>query len=153
MNERAILSVCQYPSHLPIATKTKLGTIVVGHGLDIEADGKLDVIVDDDFSTESEHPVQNKVITNALAGKADNTDLSTVAMTGSYDDLTGKPTIPTVNNATLTIQKNGTNVATFTANSSTNVTANLTAPVVTMTTTDPGEGGALAANNFIGVYV
>ena len=153
VNERAILSVCQYPSHLPIATKTKLGTIVVGHGLDIEADGKLDVIVDDDFSTESDHPVQNKVITNALAGKADNTDLSTVAMTGSYDDLTGKPTIPTVNNATLTIQKNGTNVATFTANSSTNVTANITAPVVTMTTTDPGEGGALAANNFIGVYV
>ena len=152
-NAQGILSVCQYPSHLPIATKTKLGTIVVGHGLDIEADGKLDVIVDDDFSTESEHPVQNKIITNALAGKADNTDLSTVAMTGSYDDLTGKPTIPTVNNATLTIQKNGTNVATFTANSSTNVTANITAPVVTMTTTDPGEGGALAANNFIGVYV
>lgn len=37
-------------------------------------------------------------------------------------------TIPTVNNATLTIQKNGSNVATFTANSSTNQTANITVP-------------------------
>ena len=33
--------------------------------------------------------------------------------------------IPTVNNGTLTIQKNGSNVATFTANSSTNSTANI----------------------------
>ena len=37
-------------------------------------------------------------------------------------------TIPTVNNATLTIQKNGSNVATFTANSSTNQTANIIVP-------------------------
>lgn len=55
-------------------------------------------------------------------------ELSTVATTGSYNDLTNKPTIPTVNNATLTIQKNGTNVQTFTANSSTNKTANITVP-------------------------
>ena len=36
--------------------------------------------------------------------------------------------MPTVNNATLTIQKNGTNVQTFTANQSTNATANITVP-------------------------
>lgn len=36
--------------------------------------------------------------------------------------------IPTVNDATLTIQKNGTNVQTFTANQSTNATANITVP-------------------------
>lgn len=36
--------------------------------------------------------------------------------------------LPTVNDATLTIQKNGTNVATFTANASTNKTANITVP-------------------------
>lgn len=40
-------------------------------------------------------------------------------------------TQPTVNNATLTIQKNGTNVATFTANSSSNVTANVSVPTKT----------------------
>lgn len=35
---------------------------------------------------------------------------------------------PTVNNGTLTIQKNGTTVNTFTANASENVTANITVP-------------------------
>ena len=57
--------------------------------------------------------------------------LSTVATSGSYNDLSNKPTIPTVNNATLTIQKNGTNVQTFTANESSNKTANITVPTKT----------------------
>ena len=39
--------------------------------------------------------------------------------------------VPTVNNATLTIQKNSTNVATFTANASSNVTANISVPTDT----------------------
>ena len=38
------------------------------------------------------------------------------------------PTVPTVNNGTLTIQRNGSNVATFTANQSGNVTANISVP-------------------------
>ena len=56
---------------------------------------------------------------------------ATVATSGSYNDLSNKPTIPTVNNATLTIQKNSTNVATFTANASSNVTANISVPTAT----------------------
>ena len=56
---------------------------------------------------------------------------ATVATSGSYNDLSNKPTIPTVNNATLTIQKNGTTVKTFTANASSNVTANITVPTKT----------------------
>ena len=39
-----------------------------------------------------------------------------------------QPTMPTVNNGTLTIQKNGTDVQTFTANQSSNATANITVP-------------------------
>ena len=58
-------------------------------------------------------------------------DLATVATSGDYDDLLNKPTIPTVNDATLTIQKNGTSVATFTANASSAVTANITVPTTT----------------------
>lgn len=83
--------------------------------------------------------------------------LATVATSGLYSDLTGtptipaaqiqsdwtqadntkldyiknKPSIPTVNDATLTIQKNGTNVATFTANASSNVTADISVPTNT----------------------
>ena len=116
---------------------------------------------------------------NATTGVAqikNKPTLATVATSGSYTDLSNKPTIPaaqvnadwsatsgkaqilnkptipTVNNATLTIQKNGTNVATFTANSASNATANITVPVITLQTTDPGEGSTLAANNFIAVY-
>ena len=53
--------------------------------------------------------------------------LQNVALTGSYNDLTNKPTIPTVNNATLTIQHNEETVQTFTANASSNKTANINA--------------------------
>lgn len=42
--------------------------------------------------------------------------------------LAYKQDIPTVNNATLTIQKNGTSVGTFTANASSNSTINITVP-------------------------
>lgn len=55
------------------------------------------------------------------------------------------PSVPTVNNATLTIQKNGTNVATFTANASSNATANITVP------TTASEVGA--APKTAGVYL
>lgn len=44
------------------------------------------------------------------------------------DYIKNKPSIPTVNNATLTIQKNSSNVGTFTANASSNKTINITVP-------------------------
>lgn len=68
---------------------------------------------------------------NNLTNYTKTSDLADVALTGDYDDLTNKPTIPTVNNATLTIQKNGTTVNTFSANADTNVTANIEVPTKT----------------------
>jgi len=59
---------------------------------------------------------------------ADKPSFATVATSGSYTDLSDKPTIPTVNNGTLTIQQNGTTVDTFTANSSSDKTVNITVP-------------------------
>ena len=56
---------------------------------------------------------------------SDKPSFATVATSGSYNDLSNKPTIPTVNNATLTIQKNGTTIDTFTANSSSDKTVNI----------------------------
>ena len=74
----------------------------------------------------------------AIAGSG-TINLHKIAKTGSYNDLSNKPTIPTVNNGTLTIQKNGTVVATFGANQSTNATANITVPVkVSELTNDSG---------------
>ena len=81
----------------------------------------------------------------AVPDKADSADLATVATTGDYGDLLNAPTIPTVNNASLTIQKNGADVATFTANASSNVTANLSIP--TKTSELDNDAGFLTQHN------
>ena len=52
-------------------------------------------------------------------------DKANSSHTHTKSQITDFPTIPTVNNGTLTIQQNGTNVQTFTANASTNATANI----------------------------
>ena len=82
--------------------------------------------------------VQN-AIDELSSEKADSSSLATVATSGDYDDLINKPTIPTVNDATLTIQKNGSDVATFTANASSNVTANVTVPTTTSELTNNSD--------------
>lgn len=81
------------------------------------------------------------------------TPISTVgpaAVTNRYADLDGTPTIPTVNNGTLTIQRNGTTIGTFTANQSSNTTANINVPILTSVTVS-GTGAvtqALDSNKF-----
>lgn len=75
-----------------------------------------------------------------IAEKANSSDLSKVAtsnnyndldnlpelFSGDYEDLTNKPDTPVVNNGTLTIQKNGVDLGTFSANQSSNSTINIT---------------------------
>ena len=85
--------------------------------------------VDDKLSTKQETIADlEDIISGAAAGKTavQPSSLAKVATSGSYNDLSNKPTIPTVNNATLTIQRNGTDVGTFTANASGNKTINIT---------------------------
>ena len=53
--------------------------------------------------------------------------LATVATSGSYNDLTNKPTIPTVGNGTITITQGGVTKGTFTLNQSSNATITLDA--------------------------
>ena len=55
------------------------------------------------------------------------------------------PSVPTVNNGTLTIQKNGTSVGTFTANQSGNTTANITVPT---TASDVGAAPSASGTYF-----
>lgn len=54
----------------------------------------------------------------------------------NYNDLTNKPTIPSVGNGTLTIQKNGTKIDTFTANATADKTINITVPTKLSNLTD-----------------
>ena len=82
-----------------------------------------------------------QTLTDAQKSQArSNIGAGTSSFSGNYNDLSNKPTIPSAaNNGTLTIQKNGTNVATFGANQSTNTTANITVPIkVSELTNDSG---------------
>ena len=55
-----------------------------------------------------------------------NIGAGTSSFSGSYNDLTNKPTIPSVGNGTITIKQNGTSKGTFTMNQSGNTTIELT---------------------------
>lgn len=68
---------------------------------------------------------QVKDLASKINAKANSSSLATVATSGSYNDLINKPTIPTVNDGTLTIQHNGTTKGTFTANQNTASTVNI----------------------------
>ena len=66
------------------------------------------------------------------------TDLKTVAFSGSYDDLSDKPTIPTVNNGKLTLNiENGSALESyqFTANQKGNTTVPISIPIPVNTVT------------------
>lgn len=121
-NVSAFTNDAGYLTSIPTASSSVLGGIKVGSGLSI-SNGVL--------STNATAPSWNDI-----TGKP---TFATVATSGSYNDLSNKPTIPTVNNATLTIQKNGTTVNTFTANASSNVTANITVPTTVAELSDAGN--------------
>lgn len=77
--------------------------------------------------------------TAAQGSKADTAvqpgDLATVATTGAYGDLSGQPTIPTVNNPTITLTQGGVTKGSFTLNQSSAETIEL----------DAGGGGGASS--------
>ena len=88
------------------AEKTKLAGIATGAEVNVQANWT-------ETNTSSDAFIQNKP------------NLATVATSGSYNDLTNKPTI---GNATITIQKNGTAVDTFTTNATSAKSINIPIP-------------------------
>ena len=107
-------------------------SLVVGQASG-NADTTYKVNVKDSFNAttiyENGTSLANKYLgKTAKAADADKLDGNDSTYYLNYNNLSNKPTIPTVNNGTLTIQKNGTDVATFGANQSTNTTANITVP-------------------------
>lgn len=82
----------------------------------------------DDLSDKPTIP--SAVTESTVSGWGFTKNTGTVTSVNNVSPVNGNVTlsIPTVNNATLTIQKNGSNVATFTANASSNVTANISVP-------------------------
>lgn len=82
---------------LPVATTEVLGGVKQGENVTIEEDGTITVAVDSALSSTSTNPVQNKVVNDALASKAN------ASHTHDYLPLTGGTVsgVLTVNNAVL----------------------------------------------------
>lgn len=66
---------------------------------------------------------------------------ATVATSGKYDDLSGKPTIPSVGDGTITINQAGKKIGSFTVNQSGNTTIDLTDSDTTYTSKSAVSGG------------
>lgn len=79
-----------------------------------------------------------------LANRGITGDISTWLNNVKFYEYTAPPT---VNNGQLTIQKNGSNVATFTANQSGNATANITVPTTVAELSDAGNYATNTALN------
>lgn len=81
---------------------------------------------------------QTASASEAIAGSG-TINLHKVSKTGSYNDLLNKPTIPTVNNNTITIQKNSTTVDSFTLNQSTDKSINISVPTTVAELSDSSD--------------
>ena len=124
-----------------MANKTFQGRIIQKHDTKANWDKatnfvplKGEIIVYDDLKKIKIGDGATKVGNLAFINDLDT--LATVAKTGSYNDLKNKPTIPSVGNGTLTIQKNGTSAGTFTANATTDKTINIIVPTKISELTD-----------------
>lgn len=82
-----------------------LGTVITAHQ---DISGKQDKIT-----------TSNKLAASMVSG------LATVATSGSYADLSNKPTIPTVGNGTISVTMNGASKGSFTTNQTTATTVAL----------------------------
>lgn len=91
-------------------------------------------------------------IDDALEDYTPTSEFAEVAFTGDYDDLIGTPTIPVVNDATLTITRNGTSAGTFTANSADNTTIDISVPTATSDLTNDSGFITNTVNNLVNYY-
>ena len=137
-NKGTVTSVAVKMNNTTKGTVTSSGTIDLGTVITEHQDisGKQDKLTTQTAYSAKGSATKVPQITTNILGQVTGITEVTIAQ-------------PTVNNATLTIQKNGTNVATFGANASSNVTANITVPTVTDTysasSSDAMSGKAVAS--------
>ena len=94
------------------ATTSSLGGVKVGAGLHVDSNGSISV-------------AYGSTSTTAAAGNHTHSEYAAASHTHTYDSITNKPEIPTVNDSTITITQGGTTKGTFTLNQSTNSTITL----------------------------
>lgn len=118
------------------ANKVWTGTLAQYNAIVTKDDDTLYIITDDANSVSAIPETTSDLINDS--GFIDNTvnNLTNYTKTSDLGDMAFKDTVdystdvinkPTINNGLLTIQKNGTTIATFTANTANNVVANIEA--------------------------
>lgn len=100
---------------------TMINTLSTGTATPVDDDCYISQYSGGGTTTTTYHRRPIKALFEYIKGK-----LSTVAVSGSYNDLSNKPTIPTVGNGTVTIKQAGTSKGTFSMNQSGNTTIELT---------------------------
>ena len=100
---------------------TMINTLSTGTATPVDDDYYISQYSGGGTTTTTYHRRPIKALFEYIKGK-----LSTVAVSGSYNDLSNKPIIPTVGNGTVTIKQAGTSKGTFTMNQSGNTTIELT---------------------------
>ena len=80
------------------------------------------------FSPTANVTKSGNTVTITITDKEGTTSENINDFSGSYNDLTDKPTIPVVNNATITIKQNNTTLKSFTTNQGTNENINIHVP-------------------------
>ena len=103
------------------AANTLINSLSTGESTPTDADYYISQYAAGGTTTTTYHRRPMRALWNYIKSK-----LATVAMSGSYNDLSNKPTIPTVGNGTVTIKQAGTSKGTFTMNQSGNTTIELT---------------------------
>lgn len=123
----ATLDLSDYAKTSQIPTAVTEST-VAGWGFTKNAGTVTGVKVNNGTTLNPNNGVVNipaNTIIAALGGDASDSTLASVAFSGSYDDLAGKPTIPTVGNAAITIKQGNDILGQFTLNSSIAQTINI----------------------------
>lgn len=100
---------------------TMINTLSIGTATPIDDDYYISQYSGGGTTTTTYHRRPVKALFEYIKGK-----LSKVAVSGSYNDLSNKPAIPTVGNGTVTIKQAGTSKGTFSMNQSGNTTIELT---------------------------
>lgn len=97
-----------------------------------DVSGKVDKVDGKGLSTNDYTTTEKNKLAGIAAGAEVNVQSDWNQTNSAADDyIKNKPTIPTVNNNTIVIQKNSTNVDSFTLNQSSNKTINITVPTKT----------------------
>lgn len=94
----------------------------------------------------------DEAISDALEDYTPTSELAEVALSGDYNDLSNTPTIPVVNDATLTITRNNVSAGTFTANSATDTSINIAVPTATSDLTNDSGFITNTVNNLVNYY-